>query len=158
MHLQDRLEKGFTLIELVTVIVLLGILSVVAFSRIGNLNVFEEKAFFDEVTNAVRYAQKLARSTGCNVEVSLQANSYSLKQGSNCNSSTYNRNVLSPVDRKPYSNMNFPEGLTISPASILIFSAISEVGFTPVTAAPHIFTIGGYSFTVHEKTGLVDVN
>ena len=58
MLLQDRIETGFTLIELVAVILLLSILSVVALSRLGGMDVFEEKAYFDEVTNAFRYAQK----------------------------------------------------------------------------------------------------
>ncbi len=159
MLLQDRIENGFTLIELVTVIVLLSVLSVVALPRLGGLSVFEEKAFFDEVTNAVRYAQKRARSTGCNVQVSLTATSYRLRQGSSCTSATYNRNVLHPLDRTTsYSNLSFPDGLTISPASTLIFSAISEVSFFPTSAAPHVFSVGGHSFTVHEKSGLVDVN
>lgn len=158
MLLQGRHKKGFTLIELVTVIMLVSVLSVVAFSRLGNVSSFEQKGFFDEVTNAVRYAQKLARSTGCKVQVTLAASSYQLKQGSDCTSSTYSRNVLHPKDRTAYSNSSFPEGITISPASILVFSADSVVSFSPAGSAPHTFSVGGYSFTVHELTGLVDVN
>ena len=156
--MQGQIEKGFTLVELVTVIVLLSVLSVAALSRLGGVSVFEQKAFFDEVANALRYAQKLAQSTGCNVQVSIVATSYQLNQGSSCDSATFDRPVLHPLDRSRYSNASFPDGMTISPASTLIFSAASDVTFSPATSAPHVFTVGSYAFTVDEYTGLVDVN
>ena len=54
MLLQTLKVKGFTLVELVTVIVLLSILSVAALSRLGGMSAFEEKAFFDEVFGHVK--------------------------------------------------------------------------------------------------------
>ena len=149
--------NGFTLVELVTVIVLMSILSVVALSRLGGMEVFEQKAFFDEVTNAFRYAQKLAHSTGCNVQVSTTSTSYRLRQGSSCSATTYNRDVLNPADRSTaYQNTSPPDGVTISPApSSFVFTPDSSVtGLSGDTA----FSVGAYSFTVYINTGLVSVN
>ena len=156
MLLHDRIETGFTLIELVSVIVLLAILSVVALPRLGGMSVFEEKAFFDEVTNAFRYAQKLAQSTGCNVQVTTTSTSYQLLQGSTCTSSTYDRNVLNPADRtSAYQNISPPDGITLSPNSVIVFTPQSTVtGLVGDTS----FNIGIYSFTLYTKTGLIDVN
>lgn len=156
MLLQGRFENGFTLIELLTVIVLLSVLAVAALTRLGNLNVFEEKAFFDDVTNALRYAQKMARSTGCNVQVSITSNSYQLQQGSSCTSSTYNRNVLDPADRtSAYQNTSPDVGISISPAATFVFNPQSTVtGLSGDTS----FSVGSYSFTLYQNTGLVDVN
>ena len=148
--------NGFTLVELVAVIVLLSILSVVALSRLDGFGVFEEKAFFDEVTNAFRYAQKLAQSTGCNVQVSTTSTSYQLNQGDTCISADYTRNVLNPANRAvAYQNANPPPGVTITPSALFVFTPESTVtGLSEETS----FSVGSYSFTVYKNTGLVSVN
>jgi MSHA pilin protein MshC len=61
---QYKKSAGFSLIELITVIVLLGILSVFAVGRLMSPDQFEVKVFFNDTVNAVRFAQKLAVSTG----------------------------------------------------------------------------------------------
>ena len=148
--------NGFTLVELIAVIVLLSILSVAALSRLGDFSVFEEKAFFDEVTNAFRYAQKLAQSTGCNVRVSTTSTSYQLQQGDTCAATTYGRNVLNPANRAvAYQNTSPPPGVTIAPSSIFFFTPQSTV---TDLATDTSFSVGGYSFTVYKNTGLVSVN
>ncbi len=60
--------RGFTLIELIIVIVLLGVLAVVAAPRMFNNNDFYARGFHDETLGFLRYAQKTAiaqRRTVC---------------------------------------------------------------------------------------------
>ena len=156
MIMQGQYQKGFSLVELVTVVVLLAIIAVAAFSRMSGFGSFEQKGFFDEVTSALRYAQKLALSTGCSVQVSLTSSAYALKQGDSCTSSSYTRNVLRPGDRRSaYQNSTPPDGVSISPAATLVFTPQQQVtGLSGNTT----FTIGAYSFTVYQNSGLVDVN
>ncbi len=156
MVMQGRFQKAFSMIELIAVVLLLAILAVFAFSRLGNLGSFEQKAFFDEFTSALRYAQKLALSTGCNVQVSITGSSYALRQGSTCTSNSFNRNVLHPAHRnQAYQNLSFPSGVTISPAASMQFTPQQQVnGLTGNTT----FTVAGYSLTVYQQSGLVDVN
>ena len=54
------MQTGFTLVELVTTIVVLGIIAVVAMPRFAARNTFDSRGFFDQATATVRYAQKLA--------------------------------------------------------------------------------------------------
>jgi MSHA pilin protein MshC len=60
--------SGFTLIELIMVIVMLGVLAVVAAPKIFNSNDFNARGFHDETLALLRYAQKAAiaqRRTVC---------------------------------------------------------------------------------------------
>jgi len=71
-------QVGFTLIELIMVIVILGILSISVMPKFAEKSTFSERAFFSDTLNALRYAQKLATATGCPVRFSVSANQYSL--------------------------------------------------------------------------------
>lgn len=53
-------DAGFTLIELILVLILLGILSVYILPRFFDRNTFDTRAFGDEAQAMLRYAQKTA--------------------------------------------------------------------------------------------------
>lgn len=61
-------QRGFTLIELIMVMVMLGVLAVFAAPRIFNSDDFYARGFHDETLALLRYAQKTAiaqRRTVC---------------------------------------------------------------------------------------------
>ena len=55
-----RRVSGFTMTELVMVIIVLGILAVVALPRLSDSATFRAAAFHDQIVAALRYAQKSA--------------------------------------------------------------------------------------------------
>jgi MSHA pilin protein MshC len=70
--------RGFTLIELIMVIILLGVLSVFAAPRLFNSQDFYAKGFHDETMAYLRYAQKTAIAQRRTVCVTFGANSLTL--------------------------------------------------------------------------------
>ena len=71
-------QRGFTLIELIMVIVLLGVLAVYAAPRIFDTNDFNARGFHDETLSLLRYAQKTAVAQRRTVCVTFTASSATL--------------------------------------------------------------------------------
>ncbi|MCX7095377.1 MAG: type II secretion system protein [Methylobacter sp.] len=66
-----RQSSGFSMIELVMVIVIIGILSAAAFPRFSGNSIFQARGFADQVLATLRYAQKAAIAQHRRVCVSL---------------------------------------------------------------------------------------
>jgi len=137
---KNKLE-GFTLVELVMVLVVLSIISATAIPHFFDKNSYAERAFFDDTLNAVRYAQKLAVATGCNVQFSITSNSYTLtRRGTSISSScpntgsNYSLAVFHPgTGASEYSGSE--EGVTLSSSPAIFYfypigSASSDVTLT----------------------------
>ncbi len=71
-------QRGFTLIELIMVMVVVGILSVFVAPRFFDANVFKSRGFADQVQAALRYAQKEAIAQHRNVCVAITASNIAL--------------------------------------------------------------------------------
>lgn len=72
-----RYNAGFTLVELVTTMLLIGILAAVAIPRMDT-GVYRELAFRDQALSALRFAQKTATSHRRLVCVKFEASSVTL--------------------------------------------------------------------------------
>lgn len=150
---RSKINSGFTLVELVTIILLLGILSAVALPRFFNATDFTGRGFYDEVAGAARYAQKLAVASGCDVQFTVVGGSYALNQRQSCvdHTSAFNRPVLQPAGSDPFAG-SAPNGvnLTATVANV-VFDA--EGRATPGGAT---VTVGGRDFTIVGESGYVD--
>jgi len=145
---------GFSLFELIIVIVLLSILSVFALGSLFDQDEFAARGFFDDTVNAVRFAQKLAISTGCAVQVSVNASGYQLDQRASCAAGGFDIPVVNPSNRgNNYANLNIPNGFNLSPTTTVTFNALG----IPGSDETFILTNGttSYSFEVSGQTGLV---
>jgi MSHA pilin protein MshC len=74
-------QLGFTLIELIMVMVIVGILAVVVTPRFFDANVFKSRGFADQVKATFRYAQKEAIARRGFVCVAITVNSITLTAG-----------------------------------------------------------------------------
>ncbi|MDE2088871.1 MAG: GspH/FimT family pseudopilin [Gammaproteobacteria bacterium] len=135
-------QQGFTLIELVAVLVIVAILALLAAPRFFAVSTFSERGFFDDALGAVRYAQKLAVASGCNVQVSLTATGYSLMQPSGCTSGAYTQPVPNPGTGEASYTGQAPSGVTLS-------STLSPIVFDPLGQAENgAGNVSGATITV----------
>jgi MSHA pilin protein MshC len=75
--------RGFTLIELIMVIVILGVLAVFAAPRILNTGDFTQRGFHDETLSLLRFAQKTAIAQRRTVCVTLAASGVTMTMDTN---------------------------------------------------------------------------
>jgi MSHA pilin protein MshC len=150
-----RAAQGFTLIELVMVIVLLGILSATALPKFFAVSGYQQQVFFDDTLSAVRYAQKLAVATGCKVQVSVNADTYVLNQPaarSQClsNSAVFSLPVRNPgTGEASFTHSETGVSLTAAPAAFY-FDALGRA------SADVLLTIAGVkTIAVVRDTGFV---
>ncbi len=92
-------QEGFTLIELITVMVIVGILAVSALPRFFERSTFESRGFYDQTLSVLRYAQKSAIAQHRFVCVAFTANSITLTYGADA---TCGSNLTSPLGVTPY--------------------------------------------------------
>lgn len=71
---------GFTLVELIITMIVIGILAVVAMPRFANQLTFETRGFVDQTVATLQYARKVAVASGRNVCVSASSGGNTLTQ------------------------------------------------------------------------------
>jgi MSHA pilin protein MshC len=152
---KNHRNAGFSLVELVTVIVLLGILAVVALGRLGNQDRSLARGFYDDTVAAVGFAQKFAISSGCDVRVITTAVGYQLRQSSSCAADDFTLPVPNPADRASnYQSAAMPTGYTLTAGNI----TFNARGLRE--EATSVFTLSGgstpLSFRVYAGSGLVE--
>jgi len=149
-------QKGFTLIESVMTLVILGIISALALPKFFQISDYQERVFFDDTLAAIRYAQKLAVATGCNVQVAVTGNTFFLKRPgavdrSQCASTTaadFTRDVTNPgTGGGNYSGSQ--SGISLTPATVY-FNALGAA-----SSGLDIAVGSAKKITVVQQTGFV---
>lgn len=143
-----RRVKGFTLTELVMVIVILGLLAVVALPRLSETSTFRASAFRTEAAAALRYAQKTAVSHRRLVCASLTANSVTLTIAQTYGSTSCNAALPGPDGNTAYA----------SSSSDLITSGMGNIYFQPfgtVTSDAAGSSVSDYTIAV---TGMSSIS
>jgi len=148
--------KGFTLVELVMTIVIVGVLAVVVAPKFSNIDVFQSRGFADQVQAVLRHAQKIVVAQHRFVCVAFGANSVTLTYDSTAPSTTHTTAICpgSPLTgttgQTPYT-VTAPEGVTLSGGTNFSFDAQGRP-----SAAQNI-AISGYDtfITIEAETGYV---
>ncbi|MFA7281775.1 MAG: GspH/FimT family pseudopilin [Sterolibacterium sp.] len=148
----DGLEAGFTIVELITVIIVAGILAAVALPRFVGHDAFDQRGSYDEVKAALRYAQRIAIAKRREVcvdfppgQVVLSFNPSTVADAA-CSSS-----VNLPGHTLPYV-VTIPAGITLISSANFRFNGLGQPSVAPVTVA---LTGRALPITVSAETGYV---
>lgn len=145
-----RFCGGFTMVELILVIVVAGILAAVAVPRMIGRNSFDSRGFADQLAATVRFAQKLAVAQRRDVFVQLTANDATLCYDAACATP-----APGPGGEKPYT-VSAPSGVAIaSPVAALDFDASGRPVNIMAQLDIPINGTGTYHVYVEQETGYV---
>lgn len=144
--------RGFTLVELVTVMLLMGILAAVGVARMADRQSFDALGYADQIRQTIQYARRLAVAQRRNVCVTAAAGGLTVTQavayGAACSTG-----AIDPSTGSAF-NLPVPHGVTLSAASIQFDSQGRQISGATVTVTA---TGDGSSrvVTVENETGYV---
>ena len=152
-NLHHQVQWGFTMIELIVTMVLIGILSAVAIPRMNLISGFDDIGYRDQVIATLDFGRKAAVAQRRKVQVTRTGNALSLDIASDIPegvaSSTFDRPLLLPG-----SNLN-----QIAPlGSATLDAGPTTLVFGPqgtATATSYTYMVSGQALTVDSGTGYV---
>jgi len=153
---------GFTLIELVVVLLMVAILAVVAIPKLTNLDALRQRAEYDKVFSAIEYARKAAIAKRRYACVSLSASQVSLTIDANPPEATATPfggtcpfTTALPLP-SPDSNCAGSNQTCVKTSTITSTSNMFQFDARGRASATVVVTVSGYpSFTVEAETGYV---
>jgi len=141
---------------MVLVLVILGILSAVAAPRFFSRSGFHELFFFQDSLAALRYAQKLAVASGCEVQVTFTASDYALAQRVSCQTGAFSQAVPNPGTGEATYTNQAPSGTALaSSVNPIIFDVLGRALDASLLVADAAVTVGAQSIDVVGETGFV---
>lgn len=138
-------NKGFTLVELIVVILIIGILSISIAPRFFAVSSYEDRRAVDELLTALRYTQQMAMNRGGNIRLVLTANDYTveLTDGTQLRSPDGSRHssCITPICYKKDL-----EGVSAS-ATTIVYDSLGRPN------AGQTITIGSKQIQIEAETG-----
>lgn len=148
-------QAGFTLVELLTCMVIAGILAAAVGPRFFDNQTLVTRGFVDEVASSLRYAQRIAIASECSVRVTINAAGYRARQRSahaTCNTAGAWDQAVVRSDGTQLRGST-PSDVAGMPNAVVIFDRSGNVAGGANIAIP----IGLYVINIDRPSGRVSV-
>ncbi len=138
--------SGYTLLEIVVVLIIVGVLAAVFAPRFIGTSGFTGQTTADKFLAAARYAETLAQNQDIATSLTVNGTSFSVTQNGSP--------VPNPTLRSATFVVNLPNGVTLTPATTVTFQSENGVAFKQQGLPPNAvktFTIAsaGPAVTVY---------
>jgi len=155
-------ESGFTIVELVAVMVITGIIAAIAAPRFIGVDAFDARGSYSTLVSALRYAQKTAiaqRTTVCtNINTVTNVVTLTFRSSADCSLAS-SGTVIDPATQVAYSKALSSNVSITAPVSTIGFDGLGR----PVPNAAATFTVKNAvvlsestrTITVEAETGYV---
>ena len=130
-------SKGFTLIELIVVMIIIAVLAVYVVMRTPSTSLYGQSYVSEQIRRDIRYTQSLAMSLNMNYSIIFSTNSY----------------TISPNPPTGTYTITMPSGVTLSPGSITFNSMGAPAAASSVTISG---TGASTTLTIAAETGFVN--
>ncbi|MFH1154008.1 MAG: prepilin-type N-terminal cleavage/methylation domain-containing protein [Pseudomonadota bacterium] len=135
--------RGFTLMEILTVLVLISIISVVIVNGSGTSTIAHTQAEFDKLKIHIRYVQAMAIGSSLDCQIEFKDGGYGASKATNPNPTP----IRLPGEEETIVT---PVSLTLETTGILTFNAFGDPGSTDF-----IVQTGWGNFIVLANTGYI---
>ena len=141
---------GFTFVELIVVILLIGIISIFVAPRFFGDDEYKARGISDEIITSIRHAQRLAMTRGDQYKIDIDPNSYQVRR-------TNNDAVRHPSGRSPFLFQvpaDFPANIIQSTVTIEFDTLGRPVDNTGAPINNNIdIIVSPFTIRVEEETG-----
>lgn len=161
-----RRHRGFTMIELITIMILVGILAVVAIPKFDT-SAFKERGFRDGVFTAISHARRVAVAsrrfvcvtvtpgTGSPAKVAVTRDLSTDPETSSPVNCTQSVALPAPASGCASNEVCAPSGVTLGGAASIKFDPLGRSISSPNTTVDATVTVANTSIKVAAETGYV---
>ncbi len=147
---------AFTMVELIVVLLVVGILVAAGNSMFASKDRFDERFFSDDVLSALRYAQKLAVATSCEVQFDISGGAYTLNQRTtpDCTDGAFTTDVSHPGTGDATYTGTAPSGVSFSSTlDPIVFDSNGQANNSGGTPTDATVSVGSVAIEVVGETG-----